>query len=123
MLNKKPSRPSLALFVALALGSSAFLAPSSPVAAADVTIDNGHAPSGNAPDPNTGTGSFGSAAGVINDPANSDDVSGNTMTLDDYDYSSKNIFGGFTRGTGRAIGNTIHIRNGGDAASAYGGFT
>ena len=58
MFNKKSSCHSLALFVALTLGSGAFLAPSAAsavdVSGQNVEIDDTHAPSNNAIDPGGG---------------------------------------------------------------------
>ena len=116
MLNKKHSRRSLAIFVALALGSGAFFAPASPAAAADVTIDASNPPSDNV----TGSGDNGSAAGVVTDMTSAAEVSGNTMTFRGYNYSGKSIYGGFTHGTGRVHGNIVDIY-GGAMQSAYGG--
>ena len=116
MLNKKHSRRSLAIFVALALGSGAFFTPASPAAAADVTIDASNPPSDNV----TGSGDNGSAAGVVTDMTSAAEVSGNTMTFRGYNYSGKSIYGGFTHGTGRVHGNIVGIY-GGAMQSAYGG--
>ena len=114
----------LALLVAIALTGGSLAGATNAYAAEvtgqNVTIDASNRPSNNATDP---YGNTGSAAGAINDPANGDDVSGNTLTLENYDYSGKNIFGGFTRGTGRAKNNTVDIRSGGKVDAAYGGIT
>ena len=114
----------LALLVAIALTGGS-LAGATNAYAAEVTgqnvmINASTPPSNNATDPDSNTGS---AAGAINDPANGDDVVRNTLTLADYDYRGKNIFGGFTRGTGRAKDNIVHIRSGGTVYSAVGGIT
>ena len=114
----------LALLVAVALTGGS-LAGATNAYAAEVTgqnvaIDGAHDPSDNATDP---YGNPGSAAGAINDPANEADVVRNTLTLANYDYSGKNIFGGFTLGTGRAKDNIVHIRSGGTVDSAVGGIT
>ena len=114
----------LALLVAVALTGGSLAGATNAYAAEvtgqNVTIDASNRPSNNATDP---YGNTGSAAGAINDPANGDDVSGNTLTLADYDYSGNNIFGGFTRGTGRAKDNIVHIRENGKVEAAYGGVT
>lgn len=85
MFNKKSSRPSLALFVALTLGSSAFLAPSAADAAdvsgQNVTIDDTHAPSNNATDPNNSSNVIGTAAGFIGNMSDSGNVTNNTLTF------------------------------------------
>ncbi|EJO20918.1 hypothetical protein HMPREF1148_1189, partial [Selenomonas sp. FOBRC6] len=115
----------LALLVAIALTGGS-LAGATNAYAAEVTINASTPPSNNATDPG---GYPGSAAGAINDPANGDDVSGNTLTLENYDYSVHGggnpnaIFGGFTCGTGRAKDNIVHIRSGGTVNSAVGGGT
>ena len=114
----------LALLVAIALTGGSLAGATNAYAAEvtgqNVTINASNQPSNNATDPN---GTPGSAAGVINDPANGDNVSGNTLTLENYNYSGKNIFGGFTRGTGCAKDNTVHIHENGKVATAYGGIT
>ena len=114
----------LALLVAIALTGGSLAGATNAYAAEvtgqNVTINASNRPSNNATDP---YGNTGSAAGAINDPANGDDVSGNTLTLADYDYSGNNIFGGFTRGTGRAKDNIVHIRENGKVEAAYGGVT
>ena len=114
----------LALLVAVALTGGSLAGATNAYAAEvtgqNVTINASNRPSNNATDP---YGNTGSAAGAINDPANGDDVSGNTLTLADYDYSGNNIFGGFTRGTGRAKDNIVHIRENGKVEAAYGGVT
>ena len=114
----------LALLVAVALTGGSLAGATNAYAAEvtgqNVTINASKPPTNNAMDP---YGNPGSAAGAINDPANGDDVSGNTLTLENYDYSGKKIFGGFTRGTGRAKDNRVHIRSGGTVGAAYGGIT
>ena len=114
----------LALLVAIALTGGSLAGATNAYAAEvtgqNVTINASNPSSNNATDPD---GNPGSAAGVINDPANGDDVSGNTLTLENYDYRGKNIFGGFTRGTGGAKSNIVHIRSGGTVYSAVGGIT
>ena len=114
----------LALLVAIALTGGSLAGATNAYAAdvtgQNVTINASNPPTNNATDP---YGNPGSAAGAINDPANGDDVSGNTLTLADYDYRGNNIFGGFTRGTGRAKDNIVHIRSGGTVDSAVGGGT
>ena len=115
MFNKKSSRPSLALFVALALGSGAFLAPSAAGAAdvngQNVAIDDTHAPSDNATDPNNSSNAIGTAAGFIGNVSDSGNVTNNTLTFNGrpappYD---KPLFGGFTFGTGNVTGNRIIV--------------
>ena len=117
MFNKKSSRPSLALFVALALGSGALLAPSA-AGAADVSgqnveIDDVHAPSDNAIDPGGGP-AFGTAAGFIGNVSDSGNVTNNTLTFRDrpgshpYAYE-KPLFGGLTFGTGNVTGNRVTV--------------
>ena len=115
MFNKKSSRPSLALFVALALGSGAFLAPSAADAAdvsgPNVTIDDTHAPSNNATDPNNSSNVIGTAAGFIGNMSDSGNVANNTLTFNGrpappYD---KPLFGGLTFGTGNVTGNRIIV--------------
>ena len=115
MFNKKSSRPSLALFVALALGSGAFLAPSAADAAdvsgQNVTIDDTHAPSNNATDPNNSSNVIGTAAGFIGNMSDSGNVANNTLTFNGrpappYD---KPLFGGLTFGTGNVTGNRIIV--------------
>ena len=120
----------LALLVAIALTGGSLAGATNAYAAEvtgqNVTINASNRPSNNATDP---YGNTGSAAGAINDPANGDDVSGNTLTLENYDYSVHGggnpnaIYGGFTCGTGRAKNNTVHIRSGGTVNSAVGGGT
>lgn len=115
MFNKKSSRPSLPLFVALALGSGAFLAPSAADAAdvsgQNVTIDDTHAPSNNATDPNNSSNVIGTAAGFIGNMSDSGNVANNTLTFNGrpappYD---KPLFGGLTFGTGNVTGNRIIV--------------
>ena len=115
MFNKKSSRPSLALFVALTLGSGAFLAPSAADAAdvsgQNVTIDDTHAPSNNATDPNNSSNVIGTAAGFIGNMSDSGNVTNNTLTFNGrpappYD---KPLFGGLTFGTGNVTGNRIIV--------------
>ena len=120
----------LALLVAIALTGGS-LAGATNAYAAEVTGQNVTINASNPPSNNV-TGPYndpGSAAGAINDPANGDDVSGNTLTLENYDYSvhgnpnPNTIYGGFTRGTGRAKDNIVHIRENGTVDSAVGGIT
>ena len=120
----------LALLVAIALTGGSLAGATNAYAAEvtgqNVTINASTPPSNNATSPG---GYPGSAAGVINDPANGDDVVRNTLTLENYDYSvhgapnPNTIYGGFTRGTGRAKNNIVHIRSGGTVDSAVGGIT
>ena len=107
----------LALLVAIALTGGSLAGATNAYAAGvtgqNVTINASNPPSNNVTNPYNDPGS---AAGAINDPANGDDVSGNTLTLENYDYSvhggvnPNTIYGGFTRGTGRAKDNIVHIR-------------
>ena len=116
MFNKKSSRHSLALFVALALGSGALLAPSA-AGAADVSgqnveIDDAHAPSNNVTDPNNSSNAIGTAAGFISNVADNGNVTNNTLTFNGrlgpspYD---KPLFGGLTFGTGDVTGNKVFV--------------
>ncbi|MFC2315213.1 MAG: hypothetical protein ACFNLO_04755 [Selenomonas massiliensis] len=111
MFNKKSSRHSLALFVALALGSGALLAPSATGAAdvngQNVAIDDTHAPSDNAIAPGGGP-AFGTAAGFIKEEANSGNVTGNTLTFKNINYM-KQLYGGLTFGTGNVTGNKVFV--------------
>ena len=111
MFNKKSSRHSLALFVALTLGSGALLAPSA-AGAADVSgqnveIDDAHAPSNNAIAPGGGP-AFGTAAGFIKEEANSGNVTGNTLTFKNINYT-KQLYGGLTFGTGNVTYNRVIV--------------
>ena len=111
MLNKKSSRHSLALFVALALGSGTLLAPSA-ASAVDVSgqnmeIDDTHAPSDNAIAPGGGP-AFGTVAGFIKEEANSGNVTGNTLTFKNINYM-KQLYGGLTFGTGNVTGNKVFV--------------
>ena len=111
MFHKKSSRHSLALFVALALGSGAFLAPSA-ASAADVSgqnveIDDTHAPSDNAIAPGGGP-AFGTAAGFIRTTTDSGNVTNNTLTLKNVGYT-KHLYGGLTFGTGNVTGNHVTV--------------
>ena len=114
MFNKKSSRPSLALFVALALSSGALLVTSAASAAdvngQNVEIDDAHAPSNNAIDPGGGP-AFGTAAGFIGNVSDSGNVTNNTLTFkglpSPYD---KSLFGGRTFGTGSVTGNRIIVK-------------
>ena len=111
MFNKKSSRHSLALFVALTLGSGTLLT-AAPGAAADVTgnnvtIDDTHAPSDNAIHPGGGA-AFGTAAGFIKEENNSGNVTGNTLTFKNVGYT-KQLYGGLTFGTGNVTGNQVIV--------------
>ena len=111
MFHKKSSRHSLALFVALALGSGAFLAPSA-ASAVDVSgqnmeIDDAHVPSDNAIAPGGGP-AFGTAAGFIKEEANSGNVTGNTLTFKNINYT-KQLYGGLTFGTGNVTYNRVIV--------------
>ena len=111
MFHKKSSRHSLALFVALALGSGALLAPSA-AGAADVSgqnveIDDVHAPSDNAIAPGGGP-AFGTAAGFIRTTTDSGNVTNNTLTLKNVGYT-KHLYSGLTFGTGNVTGNHVTV--------------
>ncbi|WP_315274081.1 autotransporter subunit beta [Selenomonas sputigena] len=117
MSNKKFSRPSLALFTAIALSGGAFFAPSF-ASAADVTIDSSHPPQRNVPNPDD-PATPNSAASV---GTGSEDASGNSLTVDRYQEGSLSVFGGVARGTGNADGNTVRIKGATtEIASIYGG--
>ena len=72
--------------------------------AADVTINPSHPPVKNVPRPLT----TGAAGGVGTDGA---DASGNTLTIQDYDYEYNAVYGGAALGTGNAERNTLTIMN------------
>ena len=117
MSNKKFSRPSLALFIAIALSGGAFFAPSFAFAA-DVTIDSTHPPQRNVPNPDAPS-TPNSAASV---GTGSEDASGNSLTVDRYQEDTLSVFGGVARGTGNADGNTVRIKGATtEIASVYGG--
>ena len=117
MSNKKFSRPSLALFTAIALSGGAFFAPSF-ASAADVTIDSSHPPQRNVPNPDDPS-TPNSAASV---GTGSEDASGNTLTVNQYQEDTLSVFGGVAKGTGNADGNTVRIKGATtEIASAYGG--
>ena len=113
MFNKKSSRHSLALFVALALGSGTLLTPSAAGAAdvsgQNVAIDDAHAPSDNAEHPGGGP-AFGTAAGFIKEEANSGNVTSNTLTFKNIHYT-KQLYGGLTFGTGNVTGNRVIVNS------------
>ena len=117
MSKKKFSRPSLALFTAIALSGGAFFAPSF-ASAADVTIDSTHPPQRNVPNPDDPS-TPNSAASV---GTGSEDASGNSLTVDRYQEDTLSVFGGVARGTGNADGNTVRIKGATtEIASVYGG--
>ncbi|WP_294176750.1 autotransporter subunit beta, partial [uncultured Selenomonas sp.] len=117
MSNKKFSRPSLALFIAIALSGGAFFAPSF-ASGADVTIDSTHPPQRNVPNPDDPS-TPNSAASV---GTGSEDASGNSLTVDRYQEDTLSVFGGVARGTGNADGNTVRIKGATtEIASVYGG--
>ena len=117
MSNKKSSRPSLALFTAIALSGGAFFAPSF-ASGADVTIDSTHPPQRNVPNPDAPS-TPNSAASV---GTGSEDASGNSLTVDRYQEDTLSVFGGVARGTGNADGNTVRIKGAmTEIASVYGG--
>ena len=100
----------LAFFAAMALVGGAF-APYT--YAADVTINPAHPPVKNVPRPLT-TG----AAGDVG--TGSADASGNTLTIENYDYENNGVYGGAALGTGNAEGNTLTIVNA-NVLLGYGG--
>ena len=117
MSNKKFSRPSLALFTAIALSGGAFFVPSFAFAA-DVTIDSTHPPQRNVPNPDAPS-TPNSAASV---GTGSEDASGNSLTVNQYQEDTLSIFGGVARGIGNADGNTVRIKGATtEIASIYGG--
>ena len=117
MSNKKFSRPSLALFTAIALSGGAFFAPSFAFAA-DVTIDSTHPPQRNVPNPDAPS-TPNSAASV---GTGSEDASGNSLTVNQYQEDTLSVFGGVARGIGNADGNTVRIKGATtEIASVYGG--
>ena len=102
MSNKKFSRPSLALFTAIALSGGAFFAPSFAFAA-DVMIDSTHPPQRNVlnpDDPSTPN----SAASV---GTGSEDASGNSLTVDRYQDDTPRLFRGVAPGAGNDYGKTV----------------
>ena len=113
MFNKKSSCHSLALFVALTLGSGAFLAPSA-ASAADVSgqnveIDDAHVPSNNAIDPGGGP-AFGTAAGFIGNVSDSGNIMNNILTFNGLSAPyGQQLFGGLTFGLGNVTGNRIIV--------------
>ena len=117
MSNKKFSRPSLALFTAIALSGGAFFVPSFAFAA-DVTIDSTHPPQRNVPNPDAPS-TPNSAASV---GTGSEDASGNSLTVNQYQEDTLSVFGGVARGIGNADGNTVRIKGATtEIASIYGG--
>ena len=117
MSNKKFSRPSLALFTAIALSGGAFFVPSF-ASAADVTIDSTHPPQRNVPNPDDPS-TPNSAASV---GTGSEDASSNSLTVNRYQEGTLSVFGGVARGTGNADGNTVSIKGvTTEIASVYGG--
>ena len=102
----------LALLVAIALGGGGFLSSAQSVSAADVTgnnvtIDDTQAPSNNAKHPGGGA-AFGTAAGFIKEEANSGNVTGNTLTFKNINYT-KQLYGGLTFGTGNVTYNRVIV--------------
>ena len=102
----------LALLVAIALGGGGFLSSAQNVSAADVTgnnvtIDDTQAPSNNAIAPGGGP-AFGTAAGFIKEEANSGNVTGNTLTFKNINYT-KQLYGGLTFGTGNVTYNRVIV--------------
>ena len=99
----------LAMLTAIALGSSGFLAPAQFASAADVTIDDVHAPSDNMYAPGGGP-PVGTAAGYIGGESDSGNVTGNTLTYNGRSISyDKFLFGGVTFGTGSVTGNRVTV--------------
>ena len=118
MFHKKSSCPSLALFVSIVLSGGAFFIPSSYVSAADVTIDSSHPPQRNVPNPDD-PATPNSAASV---GTGSEDASGNSLTVDQYQEDTLSVFGGVARGAGNADSNTVRIKGATtEIASIYGG--
>ena len=91
----------MAFFAAMTLVGGAFVPYTY---AADVTINPSHPPVKNVPRPLT----TGAAGGVGTDGA---DASGNTLTIQDYDYEYNAVYGGAALGTGNAERNTLTIMN------------
>ncbi len=115
MFNKKSSRHSLALFVALALGSGTFLAPSAAGAAdvsgQNVAIDDAHAPSDNAIDPGSNH-VIGTAAGFIKDAQDGGNVTNNKLTFNGISSAyPKHLYGGLTFGAGNVTGNHVIVNS------------
>ena len=110
MFTKKSSRHSLALFVALALGSGAFLAPSAAGAAdvngQNVEIDDAHPTV--AADHKVGTD--GAAGGAITSAADTGNVANNTLTLTKRSFTGS-LYGGYTLGNGNVTGNKLFIHD------------
>ena len=115
MFNKKSSRHSLALFVALTLGSGAFLAAApthaADVTGTDVTIDDTHAPNDNAIDPGSNH-VIGTAAGFIKDAQDGGNVTNNKLTFNGISSAySKHLYGGLTFGAGNVTGNHVIVNS------------
>ena len=115
MFNKKSSRPSLALFVALALSSGALLAAApthaADVTGTDVTIDDTHAPNDNAIDPGSNH-VIGTAAGFIKDAQDGGNVTNNKLTFNGISSAySKHLYGGLTFGAGNVTGNHVIVNS------------
>ena len=110
MFTKKSSRHSLALFVALALGSGALLAPSAAGAAdvngQNVEIDDAHPTV--AADHKVGTD--GAAGGAITSAADTGNVANNTLTLTKRSFTGS-LYGGYTLGNGNVTGNKLFIHD------------
>ena len=97
------------MLTAIALGSSGFLAPAQFASAADVTIDDVHAPSDNMYAPGGGP-PVGTAAGYIGGESDSGNVTGNTLTYNGRSIPyDKFLFGGVTFGTGSVTGNRVTV--------------
>ena len=98
----------LALLVAIALGGGGFLSSAQSVSAADVVIDDAHAPSDNVVVPGGSPTAVGTAAGIVQSRMDGSEVKGNTLTFSNYDYT-KILYGGVTFGTGKAAGNKVVV--------------
>ena len=73
----------------------------------NVTIDDTHAPSNNAEHPGGGA-AFGTAAGFIKDEHDNGNVTGNTLTFKNINYT-KQLYGGLTFGTGNVTYNRVIV--------------
>ena len=110
MFNKKSSRHSLALFVALALGSGTLLT-AAPTHAADVSgndlkIDAEHPTVPPAHQVDTDS----AAGGAINVNSDSGQVKENTLTLTERTFNGS-LYGGYTKGSGDVEKNKIFVHN------------
>ena len=113
----------LALLVAIALGGGGFLSSAQSVSAADVVIDDAHAPSDNVVVPGGSPTAVGTAAGIVQSRMDGSEVKGNTLTFSNYDYT-KILYGGVTFGTGKAAGNKVVVNpTNSKTGHIYGGST